>query len=112
MSFDFSIAKKIANNQMYSIVWEKKITKKCYKRLKPCTLVLFNDNTILNLIVHLTMSRIWTYTLVVIGTDCVGSCKSYYHTIMTTTDVPDMLLIIKCIQLSERKKSQKNATKD
>ena len=24
-------------------------------------------------------------TLVVIGTDCIGSCKSNYHTIMTTT---------------------------
>jgi hypothetical protein len=24
-------------------------------------------------------------TLVVIGTDCRGSCKSNYHTIMTTT---------------------------
>ena len=23
-------------------------------------------------------------TLVVIGTDCIGSCKSNYHTIMTT----------------------------
>ena len=39
MSFDFSIAKKIANNQMNSIVWERKITKKCYKRLKSCTLL-------------------------------------------------------------------------
>ena len=26
-------------------------------------------------------------TLVVIGTDCIGSCKSNCHTIMTTTDV-------------------------
>ena len=24
-------------------------------------------------------------TLVVIGTDCIGSCKSNYHTITTTT---------------------------
>ena len=39
MSFDFSIVKKIANNEMYSIVWERKITKKCYKRLKSCTLL-------------------------------------------------------------------------
>ena len=27
MSFDFSIAKKITNNKMYSIVWEKKSQK-------------------------------------------------------------------------------------
>jgi len=30
--------------------------------------------------VHLTISRI----LVVIGTDCIGSCKYNYHMIMTT----------------------------
>jgi hypothetical protein len=33
--------------------------------------------------VHLAIRRI--LTLVVIGTDCTGSCKSNYHTIMTTT---------------------------
>ena len=27
-------------------------------------------------------------TLVVIGTDCIGSCKSNYHTITTTNDSP------------------------
>jgi hypothetical protein len=26
-------------------------------------------------------------TLVVIGTDCIGICKSNYHTIMTTTSL-------------------------
>ena len=30
--------------------------------------------------------------LVVIDTDCIGSCKSKYHTMMTTT-VPDILLV-------------------
>jgi hypothetical protein len=30
--------------------------------------------------VHLTMSGIEFTTLVVIGTDCTGSCKSNYHT--------------------------------
>jgi hypothetical protein len=34
--------------------------------------------------VHLTMSGIQLTTLVVIGTDCTGSCKSNYHTITTT----------------------------
>ena len=36
--------------------------------------------------VHLAMSRIRTHNgLVVIYTDCIGSCKSNYHMIMTTT---------------------------
>jgi hypothetical protein len=35
--------------------------------------------------VHLAMNGVRTHNLVVIGTDCTGSCKSIYHTIMTTT---------------------------
>ena len=35
--------------------------------------------------VHLGRSEIQVQTLVVIDTDCTGSCKSNYHTIMTTT---------------------------
>ena len=35
--------------------------------------------------VHLAMNGVGTLTLVVIGTDCTGSCKSNYHMIMTTT---------------------------
>ena len=34
--------------------------------------------------VHLALAR-FEYTLVVICTDCVGSCKSTYHTITNTT---------------------------
>ena len=34
--------------------------------------------------VHLTWEGFELTTLVVIGTDCIGSCKSNYHTIMTT----------------------------
>ena len=34
--------------------------------------------------VHLTMNVV--RTLVVIGTDCTGSCKSNYHTITITMD--------------------------
>jgi hypothetical protein len=30
-----------------------------------------------------TMSGIRTHTFMVIGTDCIGSCKSNYHAIMT-----------------------------
>ena len=35
--------------------------------------------------VHLSWAGFELTTLVVIGTDCIGSSKSYYHTIMTTT---------------------------
>ena len=35
--------------------------------------------------VHLTWKGFELITLVVIGTDCTGSCKSSYHTITTTT---------------------------
>ena len=34
---------------------------------------------------HLPMNGLELTTLVVIGTDCTGSCKSNYHTIMVTT---------------------------
>jgi hypothetical protein len=33
--------------------------------------------------VHLTMNGFELTTSVVIGTECIGSCKSYYHTTMT-----------------------------
>jgi hypothetical protein len=39
-------------------------------------------------------SRFELTTSVVIGTDCIGSCKSNYHTIMATT-VPYLLNILK-----------------
>ena len=35
--------------------------------------------------VHLVMKWVWTTTLVVIGTECIGSCNSNYHMITTTT---------------------------
>ena len=35
--------------------------------------------------VHLAMSGLELTTLVVIDTDCIGSCKSNYHTITTMT---------------------------
>ena len=34
--------------------------------------------------VHLAWAGYELITLVVIGIDCIGSCKSNYHTIMTT----------------------------
>ena len=39
--------------------------------------------TVLHKTVHLAMNRV--LTLVVIDTDCTGSSKSNYNTIMTTT---------------------------
>jgi len=36
-------------------------------------------------VVHLAMVKIRNHKSVVIGTDCIGSCKSNYHTIKTTT---------------------------
>jgi hypothetical protein len=35
--------------------------------------------------VHLKCAGFKLTTLVVMGTDCIGSCKSNYHTITTTT---------------------------
>ena len=35
--------------------------------------------------VHLAWAGFELTTLVVIGTDCIGSCKSNYHTITATT---------------------------
>jgi hypothetical protein len=34
----------------------------------------------------------------VIGTDCIGSCKSYYHTIMT---------MMACNEIEDKKKADK-----
>ena len=31
----------------------------------------------------------------VIGTDCIGSCKSYYHTVTTTT-APNSIMVMYC----------------
>ena len=36
-------------------------------------------------VVHLAWSRFVLATSVLIGTDCIGSCKSNYHTITATT---------------------------
>ena len=44
--------------------------------------------------VHVAMSGNQTLKLVVIGTDCIGSCKSNYHTITMT---PDIVITSNCI---------------
>ena len=43
--------------------------------------------------VHLAMNGFELTTLVVIGTDYIGSCKSNYHTIMVTT-APNILMLL------------------
>ena len=35
-------------------------------------------------VVHIALIDIWTHTSVAIGTDCIDSCKSNYHTITAT----------------------------
>ena len=49
--------------------------------------------------VYLTMSGFELTMLVVIGTDCIGSCKSNYHMI-TTMKAPQQtkIKVIKCLQ--------------
>ena len=48
-------------------------------------------------------SRIEPTTSVVIGTDCIGSCKSNYHTITATTAplLPPMYLISKSLAITD-----------
>jgi hypothetical protein len=53
--------------------------------------------------VHLALSRFELTTSVVISTDCIGSCKSNYHAIMSTTAPDPNLTMIIC--LYRRKKS-------
>jgi hypothetical protein len=43
--------------------------------------------------VHLTIAGFKPTTLVVIGTDCIGNCKSNYHTIMTRKIIFIMLKV-------------------
>ena len=40
------------------------------------------------IVVHLALIRFELTTSVVIGTDCIGSCKSNYHTITATRAPP------------------------
>ena len=42
--------------------------------------------------VYLAISGIWTTTLVVIGTDCIGICKPNYHTLTTAPYCVSVLL--------------------
>ena len=50
--------------------------------------------------IMLTWTGFEITTLVVIGTDCTGSCKSNYHTIMTTIAPTDIVfLYIKCLDI-------------
>jgi len=43
---------------------------------------------------HLSMNRVRNHNLMVIGTDCTGSCKSNYHTITTTTTLYGRAVIL------------------
>jgi hypothetical protein len=53
--------------------------------------------------VHLVMNRFELPTLVVIGTDCMGSCKSNYHTITTMMapyEVKDLGCLVVQVELT------------
>jgi hypothetical protein len=47
-------------------------------------------------------SRFELITSVVIGTDCIGSCKSNYHTITATTTPCHTCIIINCMYLHDK----------
>jgi hypothetical protein len=53
------------------------------------------------MIIYLTWVEFELTTLVVIGTDCIGSYKSNYHTIMTTTVPFKKKIITIFIKLSD-----------
>jgi hypothetical protein len=59
-----------------TVIWQLRVLPTCRKSLKLYYKMLCTSH----------WSRFKLTTLVVIGTDCIGSCKSYYHTI--TTDCP------------------------
>jgi hypothetical protein len=58
-----------------------------WREPRTCLKSLTNFITSMLYRVHLAMTGVRTHTtLVVIGTDCTGSCKSNYHTFMAMTD--------------------------
>ena len=70
-------------------------------RRKPltCRKSLTNFHHIMLYRVHLVMNKTQTHNLVVIGTDCTGSCKSNYHTSMKMT-TPQKISLISPIRIN------------
>jgi hypothetical protein len=60
--------------------------------------VTSNWQTLSHNVVHVVCTSPWKgfqlTTLVVIGTDCTDSCKSNYHTFMTTTDLAVIEMVV------------------
>jgi hypothetical protein len=60
--------------------------------------------------VQLAWTRFKFATLVVIGTDCTGSCKSNYHTITATTSPPTIIDLYPVCQFCWWKTKRKSWT--
>jgi hypothetical protein len=83
----------LAINEAYLSYYKKRIKK--YELNARCMFPLYSVNEQLYHIILYRVHLAWTgfelATLVVIGTDYTGSCKSNYHTITTTTAPTDIV---------------------
>ena len=68
--------------QSVLLVEETRVPGEMHKR------VASHWQTLSHNVVHLALIKIRTHNIVVIGTDCIGSCKSNCHTITATTPPP------------------------
>jgi len=66
------------------------------KNLRPVAKSLDKLYCIMLYRVHLARARFELTILVVKGTDCIGSCKSNYHAITTTTAPPVVSELVQC----------------